>query len=556
VILSSLSQDHREKPQVRASSDDDADRVTRSSTGDRDLGVTSRPRSLFEPITQRESPGAADAVWDAAPWLDELREVPPEGVWPRFMTVPHPAAVGTYGPELVALFERMHPRRHLRWWQRLAAYRILEHDAEGLLVWGEYVGTISRQGGKSWLLRVLALWRLLYGGPRWGDEQLVLHTGKDVAILREVLKPAQVWAEANGLTVSRNNLEPGLSTGAHMTGNRWIIRAKDAVYGYAATNPLVDEGWAVAASIIDEGLEPTTVEQVSPQLGLWSTAHRRATGLMLERRAAALGELYTGAGGRLLLEWSTPEGFDRGDPAGWRRASPHWSPARERLVAKSYAKVLRGETLDPEEPDPIASFDAQWLNRWPDPVPLEQRLPDEPLLDPRGVLEAREAWRRCLDDAAVPDPGAALYLALEVDGEGAAAAAAALTPDGRVLMGGWRFPTRTEAVDWVQDTGEDAADPLLLVGASMVDDPELAGLEIATEPSGGVETRAALPLVRELVQTGRIAHDGSADTSAAVLGARVRPGVAATVMLLTGNESTALLRALLWAMRRAHLDRT
>jgi hypothetical protein len=470
------------------------------------------------------------------------------------MTVPHPRAVGTYGPEVVALFERMHPRRHLRWWQRLAAYRILEHDADGVLVWGEYVGTISRQGGKSWLLRVLALWRLLYGGPRWGDEQLVLHTGKDVAILREVLKPAQVWAERNGMTVSRNNLEPGLSTGPHMTGNRWIIRAKDAVYGYPATTALVDEGWAVAASVIDEGVEPTTVEQVSPQLGIWSTAHRKATGLVLERRAAALGELYTGEG-RLLLEWSTPERFDRGDPEGWRRASPHWTAQRERLIAKSYVKVTRGETLDPEEPDPIASFDAQWLNRWPDPVPLEQRMPDEPLLDARGSAEAREAWRRCLDVAAVPDPSSPLYLALEVDGSGAGAAAAALTADGRVLVGGWRFGTRVEAVDWVQDTGEDAADPLLLIGASMVDDPELEGLEIPVEPSGGVETRAALPLVRELVGQGRIAHDGSSDTTEAVLGARVRPGVAGAAMLLTGNESTALLRALLWAMRRAHLDR-
>jgi hypothetical protein len=471
------------------------------------------------------------------------------------MTVPHPRAVGTYGPEALEVFGRMHPGKRLRWWQRLAAYRILEHDDGGLLVWGEYVGTISRQGGKSWLLRVLALWRVLRASGRWG-EQTVLHTGKDVAILREILKPAQSWGEAHGLYVSRNNLEPGLSTRAHMTGSRWIIRAKDAVYGYPSGNPLVDEGWAVPASIIDEGVEPTTVEQTSPQLGLWSTAHRRATGLMLERRANALGDLYSGAEGRLLLEWSTPAHLDRGDPLGWRMASPHWSAQRERLVAKAYAKVLRGETLDPEEPDPIASFDAQWLNRWPDPVPIEQRLPDEPLLDTRGTAEARAAWRRCLDERAVPDPGSALYLAIEVDGEGAGAAAAALTADGRVLMGGWRFPTRVEAVDWVQDTGETAADPLLLVGASMMGDPELAGLEIPVEPSGGVETRAALPLVRELVAEGRLAHDGGADTTAAVLGARVRPGVAATVMLLTGNESTALLRALLWAMRRAHLDRT
>lgn len=512
-------------------------------TGGRDASVTLDPA----PLTVRNTPGPDDPVWDGAPWLSELREVPSDAVWPRFMTLPHPRAVGTYGPEVVALFARMHAPRQLRWWQRLAAYRILEHDADGVLVWSEYIGTISRQGGKSWLLRVLALWRMLHGPERWGT-QTVLHTGRDLGIVREVLKPAQSWGEANGLTPSRNNLEPGLSTAPHMEGSRWVIKAKHAVYGVAAGNALVDEGWDVPAVAVDEGIDPTMVEQESPQLGLWSTAHRLATALMLERRADALAELFEPVA-RLLLEWSTPDDIDRGDPRGWRAASPHWSAARERIVAKAYAKVLRGESLDPDEPDPIASFDAQWLNRWPRRLDLEGRVKDEP-------FTTDQAWQACLDPDASPADDAALFVGVEDDrGEGAVAVAAALATDGRVVIGGHRFGTRREAVDWAQDTAEAVDDAVMLVGASLVDDTELEGVEVPIDPAGSAETRTALPLLRELVRLGQVAHDGGSDATRAVVTARVRPAPGGNGILLTGTESTALLRCLSWVVQRAHRDR-
>src|SRR5262245_41735947 len=56
-----------------------------------------------------------DSRW-RVPWLAELLEVPPEAVWPRFMTVPHPAAAGSLGAEFCkwAAAREGHP---LRWWQ-------------------------------------------------------------------------------------------------------------------------------------------------------------------------------------------------------------------------------------------------------------------------------------------------------------------------------------------------------------------------------------------------------------------------------------------------------
>ena len=54
---------------------------------------------------------------------------------------------------------------------------------------------MARQLGKSWLLRELCLWRI-HQGERFGEPQDVLHTGKDLAVCKEVQRPARVWAKA------------------------------------------------------------------------------------------------------------------------------------------------------------------------------------------------------------------------------------------------------------------------------------------------------------------------------------------------------------------------
>ena len=75
------------------------------------------------------------------------------------------------------------------------ATRLLEVDATGELVWETVVWTMARQLGKSWLLRELCLWRI-HQGDRFGEPQDVLHTGKDVAVCKEVQRPARSWAKA------------------------------------------------------------------------------------------------------------------------------------------------------------------------------------------------------------------------------------------------------------------------------------------------------------------------------------------------------------------------
>jgi hypothetical protein len=99
--------------------------------------------------------GPDDRAWDV-PWLDELRDVPAEGSWPRLMTPPHPRAVASLGEEFV-VFAAGRMQGQLRWWQRLAATRLLEVDDEGHLVWPAALVLTARQVGKSTLLRELAI---------------------------------------------------------------------------------------------------------------------------------------------------------------------------------------------------------------------------------------------------------------------------------------------------------------------------------------------------------------------------------------------------------------
>jgi len=488
-------------------------------------------------------------MWDV-PWLADLRDVPRNASWPRLMTVPHPRATGSYGREVEQQF-RDRRGQEPRWWLRLSWRRILEHDEDGNLVWLYWLQTTARQQGKSWSLQELGLWRLQQL-DRWGD-QLVLHTGKDLPIVREVLEPLLDWAAHHDMPVNRRNGEWGFrftrQTGSGRTERgRWEARSWRQVFGYSAGLGLVDETWKVPPRAVNDGILPTLVEQRSPQLGLVSTAHPAATGTFLDRRALAGSQLFDPQL-TLLLEWSAPRDLDLDDRRGWRAASPHWTSQRQQMVADALAGALRG-TSDPEDPDPVGSFRCQWLNQWPQDVAAP--------VHPDDVLATEEEWARLCDPDAAPGPGRPVVLAVEDDlGRGACAAAASLTADGRVVVGGYRFDSLRDAVDWCEDTAAAVGDAVLLAGASLVPtrenpgDPELEGLELPLEPAGGVETRDGLPQLRTLVRGGRLAHDGGEEVSRSVLAAKVRTSRAGALMV----DPDALLRCIVWTVRRAHRDR-
>lgn len=478
-----------------------------------------------------------DRRW-RVPWLDDLLDVPADATWPRLMTVPHPRAVASLGEEFTA-WAQERSGRSLRWWQRLVAVRLLEVDDQGALVWETAVLSTARQVGKSWLLRELCLWRI-HQADRFGETQDVLHTGKDLAVCKEVQRPARIWAKArrDAYRVREVNGQEEIELLAN--GSRWMLRAKEAVYGYSVSLGCVDEAWRVRASSVDEGLTPTMAEREQPQLLLVSTAHRKATALMLGRRQVALAGLEIGDGD-LLIEWSAPEGVDHDDLRAWRQASPHWSPRRERLISKRHEAMLAGDIEDPEEPDPVESFRAQWLNQWPRKL-AEPSGPTEPLL-------AEGVWDSLRDPELEADEHAAIWIAIEDDyGLGAAVACAQRLPDGRIELDGWLRGDWDSALGDVQSLAGARDVRRLMVGASLVDRLPPG---MPCEPRGAQHTRTGLAVLRDLAMTGQVIHDaGTSELDETLALAMVRE--APTGLHLLAKGPTHLVRAACWALAEAH----
>ena len=425
--------------------------------------------------------------------------------------------------------------RRLRWFQRLIAYRMLEVDTAGQLVWEQIIVTMARQVGKSYLLRLLALWRILHADLFGGDPQLVLHTASTLQVAREVILPVQTWAQGrpDEYKVRFANGEIEILRLADMS--RWLVRASRSLVGYSAALAICDEGFDVAEELITEGLEPTTAAIENSQLLLVSTAHSQPKDLIPNRRAAALSTLHD-PDVDLLIEWSTPRTADIWDRKSWRQASPFWTERRERLIERKLRDAeAKGEGLE--------AVAAQWFCWWPPKAtPLAK---GEPLLD---VGE----WDRLVDDVDTVGP---LVLVVEDHfGRGAAGLAAGVTDDGRLSVGGWEFTDRGAAFDWVRYWAGQREGSTLIVGASLKGDPAIDTIDVAAVRYAGTgETRIGLPLLRALVAGGRVIHDGASDLSAQLAAARVLTSTAGLSLLSVSRGD--LTRALVWALQLLELDR-
>ena len=394
-----------------------------------------------------------DLAWDPEylsrfEWLQPLLDIPEDARPPLMMTPVPGDAIGTYGWEAVEWIEAQ-LNLTLRWWQRLSLVRQLEHRANGSLCFRTKVESAPRRAGKSVGLRGHALWRMERGQELFGEVQTLIHSGSDLAICREIQRGAWRWSESHGWTVTRGNGKEAIESGS---GSRWMTRAQDAVYGYDVTVGMVDESWNVKPDTVSEGLEPGMLERSNPQLIMTSTAHRRATSLM---RTYLTDAMTTNDPTVLLLLWAAPMGSNPGDPEVWRDASPHWSEDRRAMIAAKYEKALAGQD-DPEfdDPDPMAGFEAQYLNIW---KVHETRTVGNPVI-------SADSWTLL---ATTTQPGVPDSIAVEAwFGEGVAVARAWKPLEGPVVVSVDNFPDLPAAAAYVAALG--IRKPVL-VGASLAE---------------------------------------------------------------------------------------
>jgi hypothetical protein len=180
--------------------------------------------------TRPESPHHAlfdPACLASATWLRDLMAAPEDFSWPRFMSPPHPQATGSYGHDIeVWVFEQLGIT--LRHWQKLAIRRQYEHREDGSLCWQTILESTPRRAGKSVRLRCTALWRVDHA-DLFGEQQLCLHTGKDLPIAKEIHRKAWRWSEERDWIVRRKNGDEEIEK---LDGSRWIVRGRNSVYGY------------------------------------------------------------------------------------------------------------------------------------------------------------------------------------------------------------------------------------------------------------------------------------------------------------------------------------
>lgn len=459
----------------------------------------------------------------AHPWLVEFADVPDDASPPLWMSPPPADAVGSYGAECIE-FARVELGITLRWWQRLAITRQLEHRADGSLCHRLVLDSCPRRAGKSVRMRVLSMWRMQQG-DRFGEVQTVVHTGSDLAICREIQRGAWRWAEETWgkKSVTKANGKEAVEAD---DGSRWLVRAQTAVYGYDVTLGLGDECWDVDPATISEGLEPAMLERSSPQLHLTSTAHRRATSLMPGRLSAAL---TVDDGETLLLVWAAQAGSDPADPEVWRAASPHWTPERERMIAAKYLAAEAGE-VDPQadDPDPMAGFVAQYLNIW--------RLTGR--AEPKGVqLVTEEDW---YDRLALPGDAAPDGAAIESWFTAGVSLALAWREDKAAIVSVTGHRDLAAAVTALRQSGYRGR---VTLGASLADDPAVKG-KIRVTPTKASAGAAVADLTRLLTEHA-LQHDGGEHLTGQVLAVRTQPGTDGP--RLVSKERADAVKAAAWA---------
>lgn len=350
------------------------------------------------------------------------------------------------------------------------------------------------------------------------------------------MKEGMRWAENHDdWGLSRINGQKKLIYG----DQELLVRSIDAAYGESCGLVLLDEAWDIQSSQVAEGIEPTVLG-AEGSIGYTTTAHRKATSLVLNLRQRAFTTLdnQSDEEALLIIEWSAERGLSIDDEEAWRQASPEWTSYRRRLIAKRLKAARSGEILDPTEPDPIKAFEAQYLNRFP--IKQTRRGPGETLFE-------SGAWASALTTSLVP-----LYnrvVAIEDNyGKGLAVVEAGISASEQIAVRGEQFEDRAAAWEFAKSREAD----MYLLGASLGADPAARDLS-SRYLRGSRETRDGLSQLRALVNGGAITHDGGPNLADQMLGCRVRNG--ATGMVIASKTRHDLVRAVCWAVTEVHTQR-
>ena len=282
--------------------------------------------------------------------------------------------------------------RPLRWWQRLAATRMLEVDERR----PAGVGDDDPVDAAAAREVVAAPGAVRCGGSiratGSGSRRTCCTPGRTSTVCKEVQRPARVWAKQRAGVSGAGGERAGRDRAPRRSVAVDAARRR-AVYGFACRLAAADEAWKVKPSSIEEGVEPTMVEREQPQLLLVSTAHRLSTSLMLGRRQARAGGARARRRGSADRVVGTAGGRHRRRRGVAARVGALVAAAGAARSGSSSRPRRRARWRTRRSPTRSQSFRAQWLNQWP-PKLAEPSGGTEDLLPARAVGRPRAGRRR------------------------------------------------------------------------------------------------------------------------------------------------------------------
>lgn len=412
---------------------------------------------------------------------------------------------------------------------------------------------IARQQGKSWIMRVVALWALYVRGAG-----LVLGAAQSLDIAREAWLGAVEMAQASPETAA----EIPAQGGVRMTNGEQCLTLSDGQrYRITAATRGAGRGLSVDVLLLDElrehrdylawaALSKTTLARPEALICAVSNAGDDQSVVLNDLRARAIDALARcsaepltdrlaeqtiggdGAalpdpsGGLFLAEWSAPEGAPLDDPGAWRQAMPGlnidvvgprgWQPAPITteavlgFLATDPPNVFRTELLCIR----VGALDTAF-----DPVEWA------------ACADATFSLRRARDRIAV-------CVDVALDGEHVTACGAIRLPDGRAgvaVLGAWSGRSSVAAAErvlpgiltairpieigWFPSSPVGALGPVLrnlrrtirLVLPKVVDDPKLGRHLVTVDESDAAKITAAMDReaaqgLADLLRTRRLVH--------------------------------------------------
>jgi hypothetical protein len=214
-------------------------------------------------------------------------------------------------------------------WQRWWLIHALELLPDGSFRYRTIITLVARQQGKTWLLKILALWSMYLGVAR-----MVLGSAQSLDIARES------WQGAVEMTTDQPELAAEVSNIRQANGEQCLTLINGARYRITASTGKAGRGLSVDLLILDElrehrdwaawaALSKTTMARPNALTVCISNAGDDKSVVLNQLRDAAMRGITAGTSGEVieddglaLFEWSAPEGCELSDPSGWAQAMP------------------------------------------------------------------------------------------------------------------------------------------------------------------------------------------------------------------------------------------